>query len=139
MGAIDDYCVASQANDMDGLMRTLAPDVELVSPLSGRLVFRGREDLSVLLRAVYATLRDLRWSGHLEDGGNGLVIARARVGPFRIDDAMVFELGPDGLIDRMRPHLRPWLAMTFFALLLGGRMAGHPRVLWRALLAPARR
>ena len=32
LGAIDDYCAASEANDIGGLLKTLAPDVELISP-----------------------------------------------------------------------------------------------------------
>jgi hypothetical protein len=133
VGAIDDYCAASQANDIDGLVKALAPDVELISPLSGRLLFRGRDDLRALLGAVYGTLKDLRWSSQLNDGRTGFAIGQARAGPFRIDDAMAFELTPDGLIKRIRPHLRPWLATTVFAMLLGPKMARHPSVVWRAI------
>ena len=32
---------------------------------------------------------------------------------------MVLELAPDGQIQRLRPHLRPWLASTWFALAVG--------------------
>jgi hypothetical protein len=53
VGAIDDYCAASEANDIGGLVKTLSPDVELISPLAGRLLFRGRDDLGVLLGAIY--------------------------------------------------------------------------------------
>ena len=38
-----------------------------------------------------------------------------------------------GLIRRLRPHLRPWFAVTVFALLLGPRLAAHPGVARRAL------
>jgi hypothetical protein len=46
---------------------------------------------------------------------------------------MIFELASDGRIDRIRPHLRPWLALTVFALMLGPRVARHPGLVWRAL------
>jgi hypothetical protein len=133
VGAIDDYCAASEANDIGGIVKTLAPDVELISPLSGRLLFRGRNDLRVLLAAIYGTLKGLRWSSQLNDGSTGFVIGQARAGPFRIDDAMVFELSRDGFIQRIRPHLRPSLATTVFALLLGPKIARHPLVVWRAI------
>jgi hypothetical protein len=131
--AIAAYRTASEANDIDALMRTLAPDVELVSPLSARLVFRGRDDLGVLLAAVYGTLKGLRWGDVLADGSTRFMIGTMRVGPFRLDDAMVFELAADGLIARIRPHLRPWLATTFFALVLGPKIARRPGVVLRAL------
>lgn len=133
MGAIAEYRAASESNDIEALMGTLAPDIELVSPLSGRLVFRGRDDLRELLGAVYGTVRGLRWGEDLGEGDTRLVLGTMRVGPFKLDDAMVFELGDDGLIKRIRPHLRPWLATTFFALLLGPKVARRPGVVLRAL------
>jgi hypothetical protein len=59
--AVARYRRASEANEIDGVMETLAPDVELVSPLSGRMVFRGTDDLPVLLAAVYDSRVGLRW------------------------------------------------------------------------------
>jgi hypothetical protein len=47
-------------------------------------------------------------------------------------DAMVCELDQDGLIRRVRPYLRPWLGLTFLALVLGPKLARHPGVLLRA-------
>src|SRR5205823_8640568 len=55
--AIARYRAASEANDIDALMDTLAPDAELISPLSGRMVFRGHDDIRALLTAVYGSLR----------------------------------------------------------------------------------
>lgn len=130
------YRAASEANDIDAMMRTLALDAELVSPLSGRMVFRGREDLRVLLSAVYGSLRDLRWHDEVGDTATRVVIGEGRIGPLRLGDAMVFELAEDGLIRRIRPHLRPWLALTLFALALGPKVARHPGVVLRALRRP---
>jgi hypothetical protein len=129
------YRAASEANDIDALMDTLAPDAELISPLSGRMVFRGHDDLRALLTAVYGSLRDWRWDEELGDEARRVVIGAGRVGPFKLGDAMVFEFVPDGRIQRIRPHLRPWLGLTGFAILAGPRVARHPGVVWRALRA----
>jgi hypothetical protein len=132
--AIDRYRSASASRDVAGMMETLAPDVELVSPISGRMVFRGREDVEVLLRAVYvATLRDLCWTQALGEGSDRVLVGRARIGPVWMTDAMLFELAPDGRIRRISPHLRPWLALTIFALVLGPKVARRPGMIWRAL------
>jgi hypothetical protein len=131
--AVASYRAASEANDLDALMETIAPDAELVSPLSGRMVFRGRDDLRVLLGAVYSTLRDLRWGEEIGDRQARVVIGDCRVGPLRMSDAMAFELAEDGRICRIRPHLRPWLATTLFALLLGPQIARNPGLVRRAL------
>jgi SnoaL-like domain len=130
--AVARYRTASEANDIDGLIATLAPDVELVSPLSGRLVFRGQEDLRVLLSAVYGGMKGLRWREEVGDGATRVVLGDGMVGPFRLADAMVCELAEDGRIRRIRPYLRPWLSLTFVAVMLAPTIARHPAVMLRA-------
>jgi hypothetical protein len=134
--AISRYRAASERGDPAAILPLLAPDAELVSPISGHLVFRGAEDLSVLFSAVYGSLTGLRWSEEIGEGRTRVLMGEARVGPFRFEDAMVFELAEDGRIRRIRPHLRPWLGLTAFALVLGSKMARHPGVVWRALRRP---
>ena len=127
------YQSASEAGDIDGIMATLAPDVELVSPISGRMVFRGQDDVRHLFAAVYGTLRDLRWTETVGEGAAWVAVGAARVGPVRMTDAMLLELAPDGRIRRVSPHLRPWLALTLFALVLGPKVGLRPGVVLRAL------
>jgi hypothetical protein len=131
--AIATYRAASAGNDVDLMMSAIAPDAELVSPLSGQMVFRGSADLRILLGAVYSTLRDLHWNEEVGDGATRVLLGDCRVGPLRMTDAMALDLGDDGRIRRIRPHLRPWLATTLFALLLGPQIARHPGVIARAL------
>ena len=130
---ISRYCAASEAADIDALMETLTPDAELVSPISGRMVFRGHDDMRILLSAVYGSLQGLRWTQQLGDGDHCVVLGEARIAGVRMTDAMVFDLAPDGRISRISPHLRPWLALTLFAAVLGPKVARHPGVVRRAL------
>jgi hypothetical protein len=131
--AVAVFCDATRTNDVDKMVTALAPDAELVSPLSGRMVFRGRDDLRVLLGAVYGGLSDVVWREVIGDGATRVAVSDSRIAGVTITDAMVLELDDAGLIVRMRPHLRPWLAITLFALLLGPKIARHPGVLRRAL------
>lgn len=135
--AIASYAEASERGDIDAMMRTLAPDVELVSPISGRMVFRGEDDVRHLLTAVYGSLEGLRWTKTLGEGRDRVAIGEARLLGVRLTDAMVFELSPDGRIRRIGPHLRPWLALTLFALVLGPQVGRRPGMIWRALRAGA--
>jgi hypothetical protein len=130
--AVARYRAASDANDIAALVETLTPDVELVSPISGRMVFRGRDDVRVLLSAVYASIGGLRWHDELGDGSRRVVLGEGTVGPFRFTDAMLCELDADGRIRCISPHLRPWLALSTLALKLGAKMALHPGILVRA-------
>jgi hypothetical protein len=133
--AVSRYCVATVAGDVDGFMATMTPDVEVVSPISGRMVFRGQDDVRFLLGAVYGTLNGLRWTTTVGDGESSVAVGEARVAGVGMTDAMVFQLAPDGRIQRIGPHLRPWLALTLFALLLGPKVAMRPGVIRRALAA----
>jgi SnoaL-like domain len=131
--AVARYCAASEANDMEALAATFASDVELPSPLLGIVTFRGREDVKAVLSAVYGLLSEVVWEEPIGSADSRVVVARARFAGLRIDDAMIFELDPDGAIRRIRPHLRPLFATIVFALLLGPRVARHPSVVLRAL------
>jgi hypothetical protein len=131
--AIAVYREASEADDLDRLLPVLTPDCEVVSPISGRMVFRGPKDLRVLLGAVYSTTRGLRWTEEVGDGDARVLIGEFKVGPLRMTDAMAFDLAPDGKIRRIRPHLRPYLGTTLFAMSLGLKVAVHPGVVLRAL------
>ncbi len=131
--AIERYRAASEANDIDALMQTLAPGAELVSPISGRMVFRGEDDVRILLTAVYGTLKGWRWREAVGDGSTRLILGEGKIGPFKLGDAMVCELAEDGRIQRVRPYLRPWLGLTIFAMRLGPKVALRPGVVLRAL------
>jgi hypothetical protein len=131
--AIAVYRKASEANDLGRLLPVLTPDCEVVSPISGRMVFRGTMDLRVLLGAVYSTTRGMRWTEEVGDGPARVLIGEFKVGPLRCTDAMAFDLAPDGRIRRIRPHLRPYLGTTLFAMSLGLKVAVHPGVVFRAL------
>jgi hypothetical protein len=131
--AVSRYRTASEEGDIGALMETLTADVEVVSPISGKMVFRGQDDVRILLSAVYGSLSDLRWTDTLGDGERRVALGETRIGPVAMTDAMVFELAPDGLIRRIGPHLRPWLALTLFAAAIGPKVARHPAVVRRAL------
>jgi len=131
--SLSHYRSASEVDDIDGIMATLAPDVEVISPISGRMVFRGQNDVRVLLSAVYGSLQGLSWEREIGEGEHRVLYGRARLGPVWMTDAMVFELAPDGRIRRISPHLRPWLALTLFALVLGPKVGRHPGIVLRAL------
>jgi hypothetical protein len=127
------FRAAYEAQDVDAVIAELVPTAELVSPISGRLVFRGTDDLRTLFTALFATVARIGWEREVGDGPVRVLVGTAAVGPFQMTDAMVVELDADGRIRRLRPHLRPWLALTALALTLGPRVARHPGVVGRAL------
>src|SRR5689334_18777605 len=105
--SIHQYRTASEAGDISSLMEATTADVEVVSPISGRMVFRGRDDVEFLLAAVYGTLSGLEWKQEIGEGSHRVLYGEAKLGPVRMTDAMVFELDGEGRIRRISPHLRP--------------------------------
>jgi hypothetical protein len=77
-------------------------------------------------------MKGLRWREEVGDGATRVVLDDGTVGPFTLADAMVCELDTDGRIRRIRPYLRPWLALSFLALRLAPKIGRHPGVLLRA-------
>lgn len=136
--AVSRYLAATAAGDIDAAMEALAPGVEVVSPISGRMVFRGHDDVRILLSAVYGSLRGLRWSEAVGDGERRVAVGEARIWGVGMTDAMVFDLGADGRIRRIGPHLRPWLALTLFAVVLGPKVGRHLGLVRRALAGAPR-
>lgn len=124
--AVAKYRRASESGDVAAILDLLEPDAELVSPISGRMIFRGEKDLRILFSAVYGSLRELHWHEEAGDGRLRLLRGDAKVGPFRLGDAMVVELSPAGRIQTIRPHFRPWLGLTAFAVVVGAKVARHP-------------
>ena len=131
--AVARFRAAYEAQDVEGVVGALAPHAELVSPISGRLVFRGTDDLRTLFTGLFATVTRISWDQQVGDGPLHVLVGAAAVGPFQLTDAMVLELDGDGRIRRLRPHLRPWLGLTVLALTLGPRVGRHPGVAQRAL------
>ncbi|MGW0247060.1 nuclear transport factor 2 family protein [Nocardia goodfellowii] len=127
------YCAASVARDFDTMMEAVAPDAILISPLSGRSVFRGHDDLRVLLTTVYSALSDSSWEPPIGTGDRRVILGHAKIGPVRLTDAMIVDLDADGRIRRFAPHLRPWLALTLVAIRLVPAMLRNPAVMRRSM------
>lgn len=130
---ISSFRTATEEGDVDGFMTLIHPDAALVSPVSGRLVIRGERDLRILFTAVYSSVKDLVWVDEISSGNMAVLRGEARIGPTRLDDAMVLELGPDGRIKTIRPHFRPLLGMATFALIVGAKLLRSPGLLVRAM------
>lgn len=133
--AVAGFCAAAETNDVEGMLAALGPDAELVSPVFGRMVIRGRDDLRVLLGAAFGSVRGLNWLEFIGEGQTRVAVSVGRVAGVRINDAMVVELDDAGRIRRIRPHLRPWLGLTLLALTLGFKLRSSPGVVGRALRA----
>ena len=72
--SVTTFLDATLRHDVEAMVSALAVDAELISPLSGRMIFRGRDDLRVLLDAVYGGLTGLTWQEVIGDGSTRVAV-----------------------------------------------------------------
>jgi hypothetical protein len=131
---------AVEAGDVEAVIETLAPDVVLNSPITDRVVFRGRDEVRVLLRSVFATIGDIRYFADVGDERTRALFYRANVGGHPLEEATRVELDGQGQISEITLFFRPLPGLATLTAALAPRMARrHGRlrpVLARLLLAP---
>lgn len=133
MQSIEALREASRTGDVPLLRSALDDRVEFRAPALARLVFRGSHDVSLVLSTAFGIFDDVTSRAELAEGTTHVVILDCRFAIFALTDALVIEVGDDGLIVSLEPHLRPWPSSTLFILLMATRLCRRPRVLLRAL------
>jgi SnoaL-like domain len=125
---------AAEAHDVEGVLETTAADVMLRSPITDRLVFRGREEVREVLRAVFATLKEMHYFADVGDQRTRALFYTAMVGSQPIEEAMRVELNQDGKIQEFTIFYRPLPGLATFAAAMAPRVARkHGRL--RSLIA----
>ncbi|SEH01532.1 SnoaL-like domain-containing protein [Nonomuraea solani] len=117
------YRLAGETHDLDALMATLADDVIFRSPLSSSAGFRGKEQVRELFSVVFGVISDLRYQTDIGDERTRALTATARLGRLEMHEAVLLEVGEDGLITEVTMWIRPLPALTAMMAALGPGMA----------------
>jgi hypothetical protein len=129
---------AAEARDLARFMETLAPDVVIHSPLTDRTHFQGHDDVRALIRAVFATIHDIRYIHDIGDEHTRALIYTARYGRQHVQEAALLRLDDDALIAEVTLWFRPLPGLTALAATLVPELArahSRPRALLLRLLA----
>lgn len=110
---------AMEARDLDGMIATLAPDVVLNSPITGRVAFHGHEEMRELMQAHFATVKDLRYFADVGDTRTRAQFYRANVNGRQVEAATRIEVNEQGQISEITIYYRPLPALTALAAALG--------------------
>lgn len=117
------FVTAIAAKDVDGVVACLAADAELRSPITRRIVFRGREQIREVLEVVYAALEDNRVEAVIGDGDERVLLVSSRLGGQPLDETMVVRQNAAGEITSMRLYVRTMPQLVSLAAVVGPPLA----------------
>lgn len=103
---------AMEARDLDAVLDSFAPDAIIYSPLTAKLTFTGREQISAVMAVIFETFRDLHYTEETRQDNTAFLVSRALVGGQEIEVADHLRLGPDGRIQELTVFFRPLPATT---------------------------
>src|ERR687884_582532 len=107
MSASHPFRAAVEARDIDAALATLADDVVFHSPAVFH-PYAGRETVGALLRLVFETFEDFRYTDDLENAdGTHALIFRARVGDKQLEGLDLLRHDEDGRIADFTVMIRP--------------------------------
>lgn len=125
---------AMRNGDFTALRDALAPEVVLVSPITGSFRFEGRDDVLELLMTVRRTFDDYEYVDVLGGDRAAAVRFRARVGDQPVEGVDLMSFDDGGSVREMTVFIRPLPGLTAVLGALAPQIA-RPNGHWRAVLA----
>src|SRR3954451_6030512 len=114
---------AVEAKDIDRAITCLAPDVTFNSPVAFK-PFEGAEAVSGVLRAVFETFEDFKYTDELENSDDTHVLVfRARVGDKKLEGIDLLRMNADGQIEDFTVMVRPASGLMALGEAMGPKVA----------------
>ena len=113
---------ANERGDAAAALRSLSPEVELISPLTARYTFNGREQLNDVLTSAFEVISDISFHTDLGDATARALFYRGRVAGVELEEAQLLRLDDDGLIRELTLFGRPLHALTSVMADIGPRI-----------------
>ncbi|HEY6761686.1 MAG TPA: nuclear transport factor 2 family protein [Baekduia sp.] len=124
MSAAQHFRAGVEAGDVEAALEALGDDVVFHSPAVFK-AYNGKATVSALLRIVFETFEDFRYTDELAGGGDDPVhalIFRARVGDRELEGMDLLRIGPDGLVADFTVMIRPLSGLLALAQTLGPKV-----------------
>jgi hypothetical protein len=118
---------AGESGDAMAAARCLAPDVEVISPLTAQFRFHGPAQVTDMLAAAFEVIHDIRFHTEVGDGDTWALFYRARAGRVEVEEAQLLRLNPDGLVRELTLFGRPLPALTEVMAGIGPRLLRRQR------------
>ncbi len=118
---------AVESGDADAAAALLAADVTVISPLTARFRFQGRQQAHDMLIAAFEVLSDLRWHTEVGEGRTRALFLHGRAGRESFEEAQLLRLDEDGFIHELTLFGRPLPALTAVMAAIGPTMLRRQR------------
>lgn len=103
---------AGEAGDAPAARACLAPDVELISPLTEAFRFRGPAQVGDVLAAAFTVIDGIRFHTEVGDGATRALFYKATARGQLVEEAQLLRLDDGGLIRELTFFGRPLPALT---------------------------
>jgi hypothetical protein len=121
------YRAAGEHRDADAVSLLLAPDVVLNSPLTARVRFEGRDEVTAMHRDIFAVLEGLQTGEPLARDDTRAFTFRARVRGVELNAVVLVEFNEDAQIADITLFSRPLPATATLFSSLPPRVAARRR------------
>ena len=117
------FRAAVEAGDIDAGLALFADDATLDSPVAFR-PFVGIEQVGVVLRAVFETFEDFRYTDEFDSNGTHALVFEARVGDKAVQGLDLIRSDDSGRITKLTVMVRPLSGLIALAEAMGPKV-GH--------------
>jgi hypothetical protein len=121
------YRAAAERGDADAVTPLLAEDVAFHSPMTDRITFAGRAEVTELHRDIFAVLEDLTTSEPLVRGNVRSWSFQARVRGVDLSAHVVASVNASGLVEEVTIFVRPLPALAALFATLPPRVSARRR------------
>ncbi len=113
---------AGESGDAAAAGRCLAPEIEVISPLTDRFRFRGPAQVTEMLTAAFEVITGIRYHTQTGAGHTWALFYHGRAGRDAVEEAQLIRLNADGLIRELTFFGRPLPALTEVMAGIGPRL-----------------
>jgi SnoaL-like domain len=100
--------LAMEARDVDAIVDAFAPDAEFRSPLTGKLVFKGRARIEAVAKVTLEVLEDFHYyTEEMVNDRTGFLVAQAQIDGLDVEIVDRIQFHPDGKIQTLTVFFRP--------------------------------
>jgi hypothetical protein len=119
------FRAAGERADLASFLETLAPNVQLRSPISFRTRFDGLDDVAALMGEAFDVIHDIEYFEDVGTSRTRALVYRAQIGGQPVEGVILVRLDEHARVVEMTLFFRPLPGLTALTARLTPRLAAH--------------